>query len=433
MKQGTLITKIIMFILLAAVVFYLAISAVQSFTDPFSAALTYQDVLNDSAEITGIVVREEQVLSGGSGILDLLPDEGERVAAGETVAVLYQSQEALDRKQQLQSMELELEQLEYALRSGGNLSDAAKLERQIASSLLTLRTNMAAGNLSSLESDTLTLRSQMLQRDFAYSSSGNNAETLAQYVVDLEEQTNALRAQISSTTSSIRAPRSGLFSGRSDGLEQIITPGMLETLSAEQLLNLPAGTASSDSVGKLITGDHWFFAAVVDSKVAARLKEGASITVAFSRDYTGEVDMTVERIGREEADGCVLILSANRNLKNVTLLREQSVELIFHQYTGIRIPKQALRMETVNLPATDTQPETKTQVLGVYALVGARAQFKPVDIIREGSDHYLVSPAKDNDYFRTISAAEAKVRVLRAGDEVIVSASNLYDGKVVLE
>ena len=104
MKQGTLITKIVMFILLGAVVLYLAISAVQSLTDPFSTTLAYQDVLDDSIELTGVVVREEQALSGGSGIMDILPDEGERVASGETVAVLYQSQEALDRKKKIQTL-----------------------------------------------------------------------------------------------------------------------------------------------------------------------------------------------------------------------------------------------------------------------------------------------------------------------------------------
>ena len=42
MKQSTLITKIVMFILLAAVVFYLIISAVQSFIDPFSTTVAQQ-------------------------------------------------------------------------------------------------------------------------------------------------------------------------------------------------------------------------------------------------------------------------------------------------------------------------------------------------------------------------------------------------------
>ena len=433
MKQGTLITKIVMFILLVAVVFYLAISAVQNFLDPFSTALAYQDVLDDGIEVTGVVVREEQALSGGSGIMAILPDEGARVAAGETVAVLYQNQEALDRKKQLQTLEQELEQLNYALSNGGNLSDAAKLEQQIFSSILTLRANTAKGDLSSLESDTLTLRTQVLQRDFAYSASVDSASTLTQSIEEREEQIAVLKNQVSSATKSIRAPRSGLFSGRSDGLETTLTPAMLETITVSELNHLPTGTESEGVIGKLITGDKWYFSAVIDPTAAKRLQTGDTITVAFSRDYTGEVTMTVNRIGPEEEGSCVLVLSADRGLKEITLLREQTVNLIFKRYTGIRIPKQALRLETITVVSSETGEEIETQVLGVYTVWGAQAQFKPVEIVREGSDYYLVSPAGKSAWFQTLSSSEIRIRTLRAGDEIIVTAADLYDGKVVSE
>lgn len=433
MKQGTLITKIIMFILLAAVVFYLAIYAVQSLTNPFSTALAYLDVLNDGVEITGFVVREEQALSGGVGIMDLLPDEGERVAAGEPVAVLYQSEEALNRKKEKQALEMELEQLEYALLNGGDLSDAAKLEQQIFASILTLRTNLAKGDLSSLESDTMTLRTQVLQRDFAYSASGDSAAVLTQSIADLEQKIAVLERQISAAASSVYAPRSGLFSGQADGLESVLTPAALNTVTAGQLKGLSPGFGDPQAFGKLITGDQWYFAAVVEPSVAGRLQVGDTATIAFSRDYTGEASMTVARIGPEEKDGCVLILSSERDLKEVTLLRQQTVDLIFERHSGIRIPKQALRMETVTVSDPDTGKETKAQAIGVYAVVGAQAQFKPVDIIREGSDYYLVSSAGESAFYQTISAEEVRVRALRAGDEIIVTARDLYDGKVVLE
>lgn len=433
MKQGTLITKIIMFILLAAVVFYLAIYAVQSLTNPFSTALAYQDVLNDAVEVTGVVVREEQALPGGSGIMDLLPDEGERVAAGEAIAVLYQSEDALNRKKEKQALEMEREQLEYALLNGGDLSDAAKLEQQIFSSILTLRTNLARGDLSSLESDTMTLRTQVLQRDFAYSASGDSAAVLTQSIADLEQRIALLERQISAAASSVYAPCSGLFSGQADGLESVLTPAVLDTVTAGQLKGLSPGFGDPQSFGKLITGDQWYFAAVVEPSVAGRLQVGDTVTIAFSRDYTGEASMTVARIGPEEADGCVLILSSERDLKEVTLLRQQTVDLIFERHSGIRIPKQALRMETVTISDPDTGKETKAQAIGVYAVVGAQAQFKPVDIIREGSDYYLVSSAEESPFYQTISAEEVRVRALRAGDEIVVTARDLYDGKVVLE
>ena len=433
MKQSTLITKIVMFLLLAAVVLYLAVSAVQSFIDPFSTTVAYIDVLDDAEEVTGVVVRAEQVLSGSAGILDLLPDEGERVAAGETVAVVYQSRDALDRKKQLQSLELELQQLEYALRNGGNLSDAAKLERQIITSILTIRANTAAGDLSSLESDTLTLRTQVLQRDFAYSASGDSASVLEQSIAEREQQIAVLNTQLSAVSSSVYAPCSGLFSGRADGLESVLNPTMLKTVTPEVLNALPAAAEVDGAIGKLITGDMWYFAAVTEPKTAKRLRVGDTITVAFSRDYTGEATMTVDRVGPETEAGCVIVLSAERGLKEITLLREQTVDLIFKRYSGIRIPKQALRMETVTFTDPETKTETETQVLGVYAIAGAQAQFKPVDIIREGSDYALVSPATGSDYFRNFSSGEARLRTLRSGDEIVVTASDLYDGKVVLE
>ena len=67
----------------------------------------------------------------------------------------------------------------------------------------------------------------------------------------------------------------------------------------------------------------------------------------------------------------------------------------------------------------DTGEETTRTVYGVYAVVGARAEFKPVEILEESGEFYIVA-----------SVASDKT-ALRAGDEIIVSAQDLYDGKVV--
>ena len=88
MKQGKLINRIMMLVLLAAVVVYLAASAWRSFRDPYTFVMSYAYTVDDSLEATGFLVREETVLSGGGGTVELLPEEGEKVARGETVALL---------------------------------------------------------------------------------------------------------------------------------------------------------------------------------------------------------------------------------------------------------------------------------------------------------------------------------------------------------
>ncbi len=424
MKQGTLITRIVMTILFAGVVLYLAIYAFQRLSDPVTFTMAYQDTLNDSVQSVGVVVRQEQVLASGTAIMDVLPEEGERVAAGEAVAILYQSTDALERMKQLESLTQEREQLGYALTSGGDLEDAAKLEQQIVQSILDLRTSAVSGDLSSLESETLALRSQVLRHAFAYSASGDSTAALSETISTLDAQIAQLRSQVATGTTPVYAPCSGLFSGQTDGLEESLTPAGLETISAAQVRELAArGTSPLDgAVGKLVTGDRWYLAAVVGDEVAQRLQPGDSVTVAFSRDFTGRSDMRVERVGQPQAEGHVLILSSNRDLREVTLLRGQSVEIIFRSYTGIRVPKQALRLEARPQASPAVDGQAPDQRLVVYALVGAQAESKPVDIVREGSDYYLVAPS-----------ADAGERVLRAGDEIIVTCPDLYDGKVVLK
>ena len=109
MKQGKLINRIMMLVLLAAVVVYLAASAWRSFRDPYTFVMSYAYTVDDSLEATGFLVREETVLTGGGGTVELLPEEGEKVARGETVALLYQSGEGLERRQELESLTLERE------------------------------------------------------------------------------------------------------------------------------------------------------------------------------------------------------------------------------------------------------------------------------------------------------------------------------------
>jgi len=68
MKQGTLINRIVMLLLLAAVLVYLGVSAWRSFRDPYTLVLSYAYTVDDSLEATGFLVREESVLASPGGI-----------------------------------------------------------------------------------------------------------------------------------------------------------------------------------------------------------------------------------------------------------------------------------------------------------------------------------------------------------------------------
>ena len=177
-------------------------------------------------------------------------------------------------------------------------------------------------------------------------------------------------------------------------------------------------------MGKLITDATWYFVLALDQEEAERLTTGRSVTVRFSRDWSGEVSMTVERVGEPDGSGrCAVVLSADRFLSEPTLLRRQTVELVFDSREGIRVPTESIRV--VEQTVTDPETEEESQVLttGVFVLVGQQAEFKPVTVVEQMEEFALVVPADG------VSDSEA----LRAGDQIILSSVELTDGAVILD
>ena len=427
MKQGTLINRIVMLLLLAAVLVYLGVSAWRSFRDPYTLVLSYAYTVDDSLEATGFLVRQEQVLTNTGGVVELLPQEGEKVAKGGTVALLYQDSSGLEQKQQLQQLQLEKEQLEYALeRSDVGGGDSGQLSEQVLDAIVALRASVASGDLTGLESQAMDLKSLVYKREYAYTDTTGEGEDSAasiQAALDsVNSQISALSSQTAQSTNRVTASQSGVFSGYVDGYESLLTPDMLGTITAGQLAQLARERPAEDNaaIGKLITDTTWYFACTLPEEDAGRLVEGRKVTVRFSRDWSGEVSMTVERIGDPTDGQCVVVLSTDKYLSDTTLLRRQTVELVFDSITGVRVPKEALRVEEQTVTDEETGEESQVSVPGVYALVGEQAEFKPVTILSQSDSFALVEAADMTDR-----------KGLRAGDIVIVASEDLYDGKVI--
>ncbi|MEG2454895.1 MAG: HlyD family efflux transporter periplasmic adaptor subunit, partial [Oscillospiraceae bacterium] len=393
MKQGTLITRIVMLVLFLGVAIYLGVYVVQGLQNPYRTVLTYAATVNDSVEATGFVVREEQVLPGGGVFSDIRPDEGEKVAKGEVVAVVYQNSAAADRKQELRTLSLELEQLDYALSRNDNAGDAGLLDAELTATLASLESAVSSGDLVGLEDTSLALRSLVLKRTDTYQTS---AEALAGIQASRDEvtaQLKSLKAVSDQESTALYAPCAGTFSGLADGYESLLTPALLETILPSQLDALakqPPAAPDAGTVGKLITDSTWSFVTALPTETANRLQVGDRIPAIFSRDFSGTVTMEVTRIGGAENGQCAVVLSSDRHLADTTLLRRQTVELVFQSFSGIRVPKEGLRVVTTTQTDEKTGVTTETQVNGVFVLVGAQAELKPVDIVREGADFYLV-------------------------------------------
>lgn len=426
MKQGSLNARIIMLLLLGAILLTIGVSAWNSLREIYPTVLAYTYTVSDSMEATGFLVRQESVLTGQGGTVELLPDEGEKVSRGETVALFYQSDDGLTQRQTLQQLLLEQEQLEYALAQAGGSSDSAQLSTRVADAIADLRGAASSGDLTGLESQTLELKSLIYKHSYTFNQEGDSTAALQASLDEVNAQIQTLTAQASQSTSRVTASQSGVFSGLVDGYESLITPDMLDSITPSQLEQLArqTPTENTSAIGKLITNSTWYFACTLPEEDAERLVEGRTITVRFSRDWSGEVDMEVERLSDPEDGKVLVVLSADKFLSDTTLLRRQTVELVFDTVSGIRLPKEALRVEQQTVTDPDTEEEKQVSVTGVYALVGQRAEFKEVTVLAEEDDYILVKAAS------TETPTQEK-KALRAGDKIIISSGELYDGKVI--
>lgn len=402
MKQGRQYTKLILWILLAAIAVYFGYSVISSLYEPLTTVTAVEYEAGAGYYTTGFVVRDEAVIQSSYDITVLSAAEGEHVSAGASIATGYLTDGAQQRQSRIQTLRAQLQQLNFAYQYSANAADQAALDAEIKSSLAAMSRYTARRDMNSASDLAPELKGLVLRR----SSDDTDADSLQLQIDALEQELDDLLSQAENDTKAVRVSAAGYFSGVVDGYESVLTPDMLDTLSVPDYQALQPKPVESGAIGKLIHGDTWYYVTAVPADEAREVKAGDSVQVTFARDFYEKIDMRVERAGNNEAGYRLLVLSCDRYMQNVTLLREQSADVIFASYPGLRVPKDAVRVDENGQP-------------GVYVLESAVARWKAVTILHDNGESYVVELDK------------TKTSNLWPGDEVIVNAKNLYDGKVV--
>lgn len=277
-----------------------------------------------------------------------------------------------------------------------------------------------------------SLRSAVLRRSYAFSGAGDLEASIA----SLQERISALSASAETDVVRVSAPSAGLFSGLVDGYETVLTPSsILELDPAGYRAVIPEGDLSG--VGRMVYGTGWSFVALMRSEDARRLQEGGPVRLRFQTGLDRDLTVTVEHISAEDGGRRVVVFSSEKYLNLTTLLRRQNAQIIFDSHDGIRVPRSAVRVGTQEImdengqPLLDSQGNPKTQsVTGVYCLWGDTARLKPVTVLWQEDEYILVAP--DEEALSAFSSERTREgRRLRAGDQVITAAAEVYDGKVI--
>ena len=381
MKRSDFFIRLTTGVLFLAVACYIGVYLYSALTNTFVTTKAISYAIEETLPAQGYIVRTETVLSNvGTAVLPIV-GEGEKVAAGQAIAVEYMNTGALEMASEIRSLTMRIAQLEASRTSG----DAASLEAIIA------------------------LSSAVYSKDFKdLDEISLNIETS---IFKVEDDISALKSRLNDLTRrsvgtrTVHAEVSGTFSHVVDGFEHI-GPDMIKDTIPTDLSAHFETPYDTRGAGKLITEFTWYYVAVMDYTDATQLTAGQSKAVQFFGAYQAVVNMLVESVGKREGDSCVVVFSSDQGIHNVAQLRELRADVIFAVITGIRVPKEAIHLD-----------DDGTEY--IYLQTSGYAEKVKVERLAESGDSYLVRDGAENG------------TPLRVDSTIIVKANNLYHGKVV--
>lgn len=399
MKNKDFAIKIISVVLFLAVLCYFGFYLADALMNPYSSTFAVRMTVQEGFLVSGIAVRRETVIGiGGYDAVNLTVSEGERVEAGGAVAGVYNDESTLIQLREINLLDAKITRLGGILEAGQGATDMITLDSEIKNGIYDFVKEARSRSFAELSETAMELEANVLTRTVG------DADLQAK-LLSLRQQRLAIGTAASSAVK-IKAPVSGIFTSNVDGFESVteedlssLTVGSLTSLMEEE--RAPGASA----IGKLVSGVRWYFAAVVDAGEASRLSAGGTAAMVFGKYAGSEIDMDIESVGLPENGRCVVIFSSSKAMADTLAVRVQSVKIVHSEYSGIRVPKRAVRLNG----------EGKSCV---YALTGARAEEKLIEIIYELDDYYIVESgqAAGGLYF---------------GDEIITSTKGVYDGKIM--
>lgn len=477
MKKADRLTKAISIVLFAAMLCYLGFALGRRLTRPVRTALAVEAVLTDAVPMTGLVIRQESVLLSARNYIDITAADGERIAAGGTVATAYTSEQALDRALQLDALERTLQEAEAVLAAE---EEAAAQSFAVQDSLEAISAALRSGDLRGIDLQAEALASFLGQGD---------SENFSQdYLRSLRKERDALLASAGGDSQLLTVEAAGTFSSILDGYEDL-TPEAARLLTPQSLQALLDDQRSTPSgaFGKMIGSHKWIYAARMDAGEAEALAAGETVQISFGRYYAEYLEAEVLQVGQASRGQCVVLFELDRAMTELLAVRKTSAELIRGGHSGLRVPVEGLYRyyagyagednlqdlqpgDTVTLEAAgasqeaviseigepgadgrcllvvfwpwtadnalpDTGGETRltageggfsaedyydeasgTERLCVFTMTGLQAERKKVSLVYAADGFCLVESQGED--------------ALREGNEIIVQAPELFDGKV---
>ncbi len=400
MRRSNAISAIFTTVLLLTFFVYLGYQVSENLSNPILTTDALELDVEDKISTEGYFIRSETVVDiSGSGQVQYFAENGEKVSKNHALAVSLSSDSEAEYYALYNELSSELEAVTQAYSSISTGADSAQTDSMIRTSVLALAQNTESGDASGAHQQYTNLQQLVLVRGADHTSEEMYKQRMDELTVQISEMEDAIN-----TNKIVYSDNSGYFLHSSDGYEDLLTFESMEQLTPQSLSQLQSAGNTSHNAGVIVDQYKWYFVAEVTTEQADALKGKNSAEVYFPELFSEAIRLDIYKI-ESFGDSSLVTFESELMWEEFLTGREQYIDIVITSYSGIRVPREALRQVD--------------GVWGVYCLEASIITFKPIDIIYQTDSYYLAE------------CAETSSKGLYRYDKMIVSAKNLEDYTVV--
>ena len=353
---------------------------------------TYYE-LTDAAAFKGVYVRDEKVQDyRGNGAVRYCVNDGAKLGVGSVIAEVYSSGEQIDLRRRIAAKEEELAALLKVENPGTSESaqpvNLAALIKEQYKTLIRRREEKNYPLMAESKRELTTLLS-------TYGKITDPTVDYAARIRTLQSEIEELNVRLTAPEQTITAAESAYFVSYVDGYENRLTvkeipnltPAMLEAVNDDGADRSGNGNA----IGKLVDSYAWYIVGVFDN-TKMNLSEGDYAKVRLE-SVDGLLRVCAETLSQIDGKQKTLgVFRCDQMSYELVQHRTERVELVRETVKGIRVPRSAVRFQTLEETVTKDDGTTytqKTEYMGVYVLIGESAEFRKLKVIHQEDDFYL--------------------------------------------
>ena len=376
-------------ILSAIVIIAYIISAVYLLiAHPTDTYVISQGTITQEDENVGYIIRDEKVEKNENyknGIY-AIATEGQRVAINEPIFRYYS-----DTEKQITT---QINEINYKIQDilekdkKVTSADIKAIENQIEAKIEKINTLNNYQEIIEYKKNIDTLISKKI------SFIGDVTEN--KEIKSLIKERNTLENKFKNNTEYQRAPKSGIVSYRIDGLEETLSPEKFNQLNEQYLENLELKTgqiiSASNDGGKVIDNFKCYIAMTLNSKEAMEAKVNDKVKLRISNE--DEEDAKIIQIN-EESGKRTIIFQVDRMTEDLINHRKISIDVIWWDVTGLKVPNQALTEEN-----------------GLYYVTRNKAgvQAKILVKVKKQTDKYSIIESYKNEELQELGLSAQEIK-----------------------